>query len=57
MDGRTVCRIKGDPHAKFHHRGILGLAEAQEQQGRDRVMFRDGILSDQRSAGAELASV
>jgi hypothetical protein len=31
------------PHAKFHHRGVLGLAEAQEQRGRARVMFRDGI--------------
>jgi hypothetical protein len=29
--------------AKFHHRGVLGLAEAQEQRGRARVMFRDGI--------------
>jgi len=23
--------------------GVLGLAEAQEQRGRARVMFRDGI--------------
>jgi hypothetical protein len=31
------------PHAKFHHCGVLGLAEAQEQRGRARVMFLDGI--------------
>jgi hypothetical protein len=29
--------------ARFHHRGVPGLAEAQEQRGRARVMFRDGI--------------
>ena len=31
------------PHPKFHHRDVLGLAEAQEQRGRARVMFLDGI--------------
>ena len=44
LDSKSV-NVSRFPHpdAKFHHRGVLGLAEAQEQRGRARVMFRDGI--------------